>query len=258
MEKYYTDNIENKKRSKGKAVFILIAAILILASLFTFYYINKKNNDSIVSDYKAFITALYNGEYYLLENMALGEVKFNIETNKINKSFNVDIINIDTYLTVNNKYHSELYSTIEYMMDDELYYDFTKAKLIKIDESYKIYKLESTEPYCYIYKNKGNIDISNAENILKEYIKALEEKEYKKAGKYLIGQAKKAHNLTSDILKKATLVNEPKDFESFFLAGGKEYLKIMTVYTNDHREVSVIVSFFNTQEGWKIYDISQV
>lgn len=247
-----------KKNIKNRIILIIAGVVLITAFLFIIFMANSRTNPA-TEEFGNFIGALYHGNYEIAEDLSTGTVKYNIATNKNNKKLDIAIIDVSTYVINANNTICEFYAYIEYYLQEEYYCDFIKSSmLLDKDGYYKVYKLENSEPYYRLYKNNKNVDITSAENTFIEYVKALESRKYKDAGTYLIGQAKTIHNATADILKDATLIKNPKDYKSKYLIGGNEYLKLKISYTNDNKNIDVIVSFFNTQEGWKIYDISQI
>lgn len=248
-----------KSGIKKKLVAVIMVSIIALIFSLGFYIKNHQVKSMVISDYTVFINSLYKRDYDEAIARSLGNVKYNISVNKGSNHLNdVKINALDCYIIYKNDNLCDIYSTIEYVIDNELYLDFINAKMIKEDGVYKVYKLENTEPNYRFYKKNKNIDISSAANVFQKYVELLNDNAYKEAGTYLIGKAKMMHNSTSDILKEARLIKDPHNYAYEYLAGGSKFLKLKMNYMNDNRQINVLVSFFNTLEGWKIYDITQI
>lgn len=244
---------------KKRYAFILIIIVLIisLAILSQKYIVNNFCNAD--SSSRQFVEALITGEYTKAEGLSLGEVKFNIATNKERK-FDSSIIDIKSKVTKANKKYAITEVIVEYFIEDEV--NLTALKLYLLNEyenKYKVYKIEEVSPYFDIAFNMiNNEDITEIEKCFSDYVKGLADKKYSESSRLLIGKAKTAHNVTSELIKNTNLIIEPKDIHSEYVYGNRNNAVMKFEYTNNDKEVVSVVSFYKTIEGWKIYDVSQI
>jgi len=257
---------ENSKAVKGGGVMInrKYVLVLLIGALFLFLLISAYQLNEIVrvnnanKKSKLFLEALIQGDYDEAEKLSLGEVKFNIATNK-EKKFDSLIIDVDTRVLDINKNFSVVEAIIEYYLEKELNLAALRLYMVNDENKYKVYKIEEINPYfkrSFIKIN--NEDKTAIENCFTNYVRGIANKDYNESSKYLIGRAKTAHNATSELIKNTNLIVEPKDFSSRYIYGNRNNVVMQFEYTNNNRKVISVVSFYKTAEGWKIYDVSQI
>lgn len=229
--------------------------VLILAITFLFYNKNVINNQ-IEDTSIAFTKYLIEGNIKEAETLSVGSVKFNLATN-ISKDSQFQYLNTKPHIELSNQNIAIVHIETTYKDSGGLNMGFYKMYLIKNQNSYFIYKIEEEDP---VIKKKGSMKVK-PETIIpvfESYLKAVENQDYMLAGKVLIAKAKKAHVSTSQFLQKTQLVKDISNLKSELIYVGDNQAIVNFTYTNDGRSISTLVYFYNTIEGWRIYDISQL
>lgn len=135
------------------------------------------------------------------------------------------------------------------------WYNLTLLK----EDIWKIYKLEEIDP-LFAPGRIEDKDVQEGEDIFAEFSRTLLEKHYQEAGTFLIGKAKNSHEQAATFLED-TVIAESKQVKinsAIALSGSENNLILRLDYQLDGRDLSVIVSYYRTSKGWKIYNVSQI
>lgn len=265
----------NRRGSVVPNTWIVPALITIAFALIIFKFVipkkftnaNLKNqiilDEKIINTTDEFINYLFENNPDKAGELSLGVVRFNILSNKVDieSDFSIDKINSETSLATDNL--AIVNSIVEYVDNTKNEHDvvFYEVKLLKEKDKWKIYHLEEKDP-SFVYDKSNDLVSEDKENELKnifsEYIKKLSEGEYQKASESLIGRAKKMHNKANPALNQLNLVNEVTNLESNIIYQEEKIAISKFNYTNDNRPLSVLVYFYLTEQGWRIYNVNQI
>jgi hypothetical protein len=91
--------------------------------------------------------------------------------------------------------------------------------------------------------------------VFEEYMKALVSGDWGKAGSFLVGPAKRKHDLSTEALSKSPVVKSFSDSECKLLFKKRNEVVVQMSYRADGRPVAVLVYGIYTSEGWRIADI---
>lgn len=264
--------MKNRKGSYDPAVPI-ITVVLLLGGLFFLIFPMKNRNheldnqlildERIVKTTDEFINDLFDNNSNKAGELSLGIVRFNILSNKLDTDSDFSIDNINSELNFASDNLAIVNSTVEYADKLKNEYDvvFYEVKLLKEEDIWKIYHLEEKDP-SFNY-DKKDVLLNNAKkNELKDsfskYVESLSKGEYQKASQYLVGRAKKMHNKANPALNQLKLVNKITDLETNVIYEEEKIAVSQFNYINDNRPLSVLVYFYLTERGWRIYNVNQI
>lgn len=241
---------------KGLIYFPVVIVVLIIAVTGSFLIYGNSINTQIKNTAINFTQLLIEGKAQDAANLSAGSVKYNLATNqKSNGSY--QYLNADAQIETANPKVAIVHVAASYK-SDALNVSFYKLSMVKQDNSFKVFQVVEEDPTLLtdktIFQDKPDSFIS----VYQSYLTGIEKQDYKKAGEVLIGKAKKSHDSTSQYLQKTKLVQNISDLKADVISSSQKQAAVTFSYTNDNRSISTIVYFYNTVEGWKIYDISQI
>lgn len=246
----------------------LIFALLFLNNFEEKFVIGQKESNSVlnkdvVKTTHEFIDYLFEGENNKAGNLSLGLVRFNILSNTIENSKSFSIKNISFESSFLSDTLAVVNSRIEYVDNNKKENDliFYEIKLLKENESWKVFSLNEVEPALSISNLKNTVDEKTENEIIsifKNYTHSLSKGEYEKASQYLIGKAKKMHTKANAALSKLNTVGKITElyYEPVHLEENAVVYKLN--YKNNGTPLSVLAYFYRTGEGWKIYNVNQI
>lgn len=267
------------KNKKMFFIIIILILVLITFSISLLYIkhktldetkatksINNDNKDKKAEDIESiteqFIKYLFANNKNEAGNLSLGVVRYNILSNNIEIERNFEIKRLNTNVVFSSDELAIAKSTIEYLENIENEHDvlFYEVRLLKENNEWKVYYLNEEEPSIN-YDNGGNISLDNSEElnrVFSEYIETLSAGEYEKAAQYLIGRSKKMHKKANSALNEINLINKIRDIENNVVYNNGNIAISKFNYINSDRLLSVLVYFYLTGQGWKIYNVNQI
>lgn len=253
---------------KGKRVYSLIVISIIFIYTFTFWKasINNDNieafkkDDGVITTTNEFLRALTEEKTEKAMEMSVGSVRYSITNNKNKKKGKYTVIDINSEIESSNDNLNIVNSIIEIKNKEsgEIDVGFLRVYKIKRDDNFKVFRVEDIEPILDSDINNNDKELDNIKSSFISYIKYLENNKYKKAGRFLIGQAKKAHNQTMKLIKDTKLIENPRDFKTEITYFNTRNAIANCSYFNNDKKITAVVSFYKTSEGWKIYNVSKI
>lgn len=231
---------------------ILVIALVLIGMYIT---LKSRTNAQIKNTAIQFTQLLIQGKVKEAENLSTGSVKYNLATNPKSLT-SYQYLNADAQIETTNAKLAIVHVAATYKADS-LNVSFYKLSLVKLGNSYEVYQLDEENPVL----PSSNIQQEKPETFLpifQSYLSGIEKQDYKTAGEVLIGKAKKAHDSTSMYLQKTKLIQNVSDLKADVICTSQKQAVVNFTYTNDKRAISTLVYFYNTIEGWKIYEISQI
>lgn len=241
---------------------VYISIFLIISIVFLgFQFLNNIKSKEILNTTTKFFEAVVDNDVDKAKTLALGQVLFNISTNKKADKEEHKTLNIKPYLEQKTQQWSIVNIKIETSNINGISdVHFYKVKLIKVIKDWKIVSLSEIEPF--IEKGFSYEKVSEKELVdqFNRYLISLKDKEYDEAGKYLISLAKNSHESTKDILSKTNLITEIdiNKVELRIISKSKNQVTAKVRHTLNGKDIENIVSFYKTSQGYKIYGILQI
>jgi len=262
-------------KSTTKAVLYVAATLAMLSILLLISYsfislLEFKMEEDPKKAASEWLYALTNQDFEIAKGLSLGKVLFNISSNLGKQTSKHKVTNLEVDIESKDKTWAKAFVLLETQSYsgaiDVHWYDLY---LTKQGREWKVYKLEEVEPKLlgnYVLKkavglfDRGHSErnLKQAEKLFRQYLHALTSNEYDQASDMLIGRARNSHVSEGFMLKRAPVITTVEDLQFELLNNNLDYLVMKASYQVKSRDVSVIVSYYYTMEGWKIYDVSQV
>ncbi|WP_459195608.1 hypothetical protein [Wukongibacter baidiensis] len=254
---------------KSKVLPLVLSCLLVIAVITALYAVTQLNTlsnniDDMDSEFQntvdKFVELVFT-DPKSASKMALGVVKFNLVN--MNEVTGYKIIDTETKLIDSSDDFFRVYERIEYENDgrdhDVVFYyiDF-----IKNEGSWRAISLIETDP---IIKNFESEEVTDSQKedvkaVFKDFIKEMD-RDYKSAEEYLISKAKKAHKASYNFSDHQRQVIKT-DIENINIDKVVYYTKDIAItkisYTNNSKEMEVLLNLYRTNKGWRIYDIKQI
>lgn len=215
--------------------------------------VDKEVEDVIIS----FVNNLFEKNKDVL-NYSTGSVKSNIYNNfdSINKS---KVISIDSMQEVNEKEFAVVHSAIQYEYENNANVVFYRFKLIKKEDKYLVYQIEESGP-IFIGGDIGNQLSEDMLSPIEDYLNIVARNNLEKGIEYLVGNARKNHLLTYKYLENISELNNVEISDvRYEMKFNNENISLVEVkYRLGNRDATILVTLFNTYQGWLIYDITQI
>ena len=225
------------------------------------------NSNDIILNTDKFITCLFENKLEKAGELSLGIVKFNVLSNKtdfeLEKGFNIEDIKLEPGFVSDNL--AIVNSAVSYVdnVDGEYNMVFYEIRLLKEENEWRVYCLNETDP---LFENKGNRKTINPDTLNKKdfekifcgYTENLSNNRYQEASKYLIGRAKKMHKKANPALGELNLVNDITELNTKVICAEKDNVVVRFDYKNNDKPMSVLVYFYLTGWGWRIYNVNQI
>ena len=242
----------NEKSSKPfKARKIINTIFIILLTLFIFIVVWNctAKPDEPEKTAIEFISYVIKGSDSARE-MALGSVKYNL-TRSPNLEF--EVVNIKAETLYKGKNYCVVMATAQSQKDDIYNLGWYKLHMLKDGDQWKVYRIQETEPIIKDGKIEG---VEEALAVLEKFIEALAD--YDKAATYLAGKARVSHLQMEEVFKNQLKKIKFNNISAVPISGNKETLLLKINYQVEDRTLNALVSFYKTDKGWMIYDISQI
>lgn len=239
------------KKEKKIVLFILLI-ILILSSIFAYMRF------SVVHDIKdtgqGFIAALASGDIQKTKQYAGGEVAFRLANTK--EIPRAQATKTKILECKGNKRWAQVKVQSEILLPDGSYdVDWYEMNMYH-KSSWKVIDLKESTPIIPSQKPmfKQTQDLQDLQATLNGYFALLIKGDFVQATKkYLAGPARR---MQEQAIKNYPLKEKPRNLKITPLYGNKELIIAKVIYTLGGSQVSNIISFYKTSEGWKIVKIT--
>jgi len=244
---------------------IIISLLIVCFLLFYFVYPagEAKEESLSVKTADQFLYSLTEYDIETAKELAAGTILANLSnTNRVNGDLSEHMVISSKISVINeNEDWAKLYAELETkdrktgLIDVHWY----EIYLLGDDESnWRVYRIEETEVLPGKEQKVLPQNIEEATKVFGQYITFLSENKYEQAGELLVGQARTAHEQTKSILSKSPVLKYFKNIiiDQLYYDGKVLISKIQ--YRVDGRDAVLTVSFFQTSEGWRIYNVSQI
>ncbi len=254
------------KNNKTYFILIIILIFILTFNLMGCSKVVSSNleNDILLNTDK-FITHLFKNELEKAGELSLGIVRFNVLSNKTDLEGSFSIENIKSKLSFVSDDLAIVNSIVSYIdnINNEYNMVFYEIKLLKEEDVWKAYHLNEIEPS---FNNKNNKKVTDTTESIKEdfkeifigYTESLSKGNYRESSQYLIGRAKKMHKKADPALNELDLVNTITGLKTEIICAEKNNVVVRFDYKNNDRPVSVLVYFYLTSQGWRIYNVNQI
>lgn len=235
----------------------IVAVCLVLVTLLALAFFLSPNKDSSGPKLAAeeFLNAVLTQNLPVAREKSCGTVKFNISTNQGNSDYT--LASLTTTVEAHNGGLASTLSRVE-TKDGRNNADVHWFRLYLVDKgSWLVYRIEETDPVV----KEAHIDsraVASAEKAFNSYVREVMNGGYEAAASYLIGRARNSHEQSANILALTPVIKKIDNLEFQIVTGSKTELVLEADYQVDGRNVSVLVAFHRTLDGWKIYNIAQI
>lgn len=245
------------RRFNYKALLILIAAsFFALTGCFTKATVTDMAPQKTAC---SFIESCARQEFDKAKENAAGMVLFELENSKENTSKAHIVVKADTSLKSSGKGFAVVNAALETInpknCEDVHWYNLYLIK----DGSWKVYKIEETDPELGPAVAAEEKDIREAESVFMDFCSFILQKDYEKAGNCLTGRAKNSHEMAQGLLNDIPSVGtEASLISSKALLSAKDCLVLQINYKAAGKNLRAVVSCYRTHKGWRIYNVSQI
>lgn len=244
---------------------LVVIVILAIGILLAYPEGRTKEESPAVITAGQFLDALIGYDVNKAKELSAGSILANLSnTNRLgeNNSGYSEYIVVSKTINIlsENENWAKLYAEVETKdrKTGRIDVHWYEIYLIENENNWRIYRLEEAE----ILPGKDQKIIpQNIEDIAKvfgQYVTLLSQNKYDEAGELLIGKARTAHEQTKSFFDKSPLIKYYKgiNIDPLYYDGKVVIARIQ--YRVDGRDVVLTVSFFQTSEGWRIFNVSQI
>ena len=243
--------LERKDKLKFIGILGLVLLVLLVGGR---SFLNKANTEAIHAS-ETFIRSVIEGDKETALALSKGMLKFNISNNEL-KASDYKLLSMDHSEGFGNKKIASIVSRVEFKNETDFNMVWYEISL-KNENGWKVYSMEEVNPDIP-HKQSNQANITTIEKVFMSYIESIQDGDFKGAAKYLVGKAKRMHTQTSELLQKSNLIKGIEEMTSEVLYSTNEIAIVNFSYKNNNQDISVVVYFHLTAEGWKIYNVQQL
>jgi hypothetical protein len=244
---------------------LVVIVILAIGILLAYPEGRTKEESPAVITAGQFLDALIGYDVNKAKELSAGSILANLSnTNRLgeNNSGYSEYIVVSKTINIlsENENWAKLYAEVETKdrKTGRIDVHWYEIYLIENENNWRIYRLEETE---VMNGKEQKILPQNIEDIAKvfgQYVTLLSQNKYDEAGELLIGKARTAHEQTKSFFNKSPLIKYYKNINIEPLYYDGSVILAKAQYRVDGRDVVLTVSFFQTSEGWRIFNVSQI
>jgi hypothetical protein len=97
--------------------------------------------------------------------------------------------------------------------------------------------------------------VEAAKEVFADYLEALAAGKWDEAVRYLAGPARKSQEASRDILGKGEVISRIEGLQAGLTWARNKEMAVGFTYKADGRNISAVVLFYQTKDGWKIIEI---
>lgn len=221
------------------------------------------NNREIKSTVKQFIEYLCAKDFEQAKELSIGKVH-----NAINQQENASVLSAtlqDVLVKVTASGNNMAIATVTAdMQKTDGTYDVAWYNVLLLKDK-NGWKIAEMQPVSFISGaingRTGKLDVQPVDELkatFAAYTNALAKSNWNKAGEYLVGQARTAHIMSKQILKKGRIIQKVKNLEMEPTWASKTDVIARASYNVDGRNAIVLIHFHRTAGGWKIAEINNI
>lgn len=201
-----------------------------------------------------FIAAVAGHDREQIEAFSSSKLSWQVLT-RINDTEPAEVIEINTKTRSQSDSWAVIDCVIETRQKDTVDVNWYTLTLVK-NSNWQVYSAEPAGPGGMIKANrKAAVDTKDVEILFAKYLDTLLEPGWNKSVTLLVGSAKSAQQMSQPALGESSIINKVENIAVVPLAYEGKTLVARAEYIVDDRPAQVIVTFYNTSEGWRIAEI---